>query len=323
MNTLTLMMPGYPYTPVDPAPAVLSDTPGSGTAGSRGLSITYDGSNWPQQVYNVGQTPIVYNFGLPLYQGTGWYTPGSPSHSADATKRQLLLQNGATTPTQLQTAAQAFLAYSMKATIKGTVTLGNPNDAVQSDAWAPGQSVQIVDARLPASLNGLYFPIQSVRGQLIEGSSDDLVTPVNNFRVYTLTIGDAPFGRFAQMQWTDPSKLTKPVVLPSQHHQIQVLDERGNPLIGPVTPIPSTPMTLRSQATDPSTFKPVQTAGISVHWDIYAVRDQLGNDQTLQGTMSPTDTFTDNQGMSTSVFTPSAVTGLVYFIEATTPSVGA
>lgn len=319
-TTLTLLMPSYPLPALPTAPAnlVANPTLTTGQVGARGLTVTYDGSDWPQEVYVNGTTPIVYNFGLPAFQGTGWY-PGSVygPHIPDPSKRQVIINAGSTTPDQMAAVGQAYLAYTSKAKIKATATIGNPDDPVQSDAWAPGQTTIIHDTRLPGALEDILWPIQQVQGSLV---------PVNDFRVYDLQLGDAPFARFAGMQWTAFNNNNKgPAAqnpLAARTHQIQVLDSSGAPIIGPVTPIPSTPMTLRSQATDPATFNPIQQAGLPVHWEITAVRDQNGTDQTLQGTVSPADTYTDNNGQCTTVFTPSAVRGLVYFIEATTQSVG-
>jgi hypothetical protein len=116
--------------------------------------------------------------------------------------------------------------------------------------------LKVVDARLPASLNGRSWPIQRVAGELKAG---------NDFRVYTLEFGDAPIDRFFQ----------KYRATPGLHHRARHLPARKHRIYMPTHHLrPSTSYVLTSQMVDEA-HRPVRQAGVTVVWSL-EVRDRAG-----------------------------------------------
>ena len=65
---------------------------------------------------------------------------------------------------------------------------------------------------------------------------------------------------------------------------------------------------------------PVAVRGIPVVWEFVSVTDHLGNDISGNGeTLDPTDTVTDENGQSRTVFTAGTESDAYYIITASTP----
>lgn len=290
---LTLLFPEGNSAATPSAPAVISDVPGGGAIGGRGLRFIYDATFMPEQCYIVGVTPFIYNGGDPKVQGTGW--AGSRA-TADISKRQLMVDAQSITQADRDAVGQAFSRYGTRARIRGSVTIGG-NLAEVVDGWRCGQLLQIIDARLPDSLNGGLYPIHRVAGSLIAGRNDT--------RYYTLEFGDGPMPRFSAKFRSTTQKIVTPRQ-PAYRHKVTWDATRIDP---------GTTHVVTSQMVDPSD-KPVRGAGIPVTWSL-TVTDQFG--PIAEGSISPTSAITTPDGTTQSLVTIGPTGGTWYDAEALTP----
>lgn len=281
------------------APAIVADDlSGAGTRiGGRGLFMEYDGSYMPQRAYVSGVTNFIYNGGNEIDQGTGWrynLTHTSAGYARRRRNRHVLVDAQAVTPAQRDAVAAHYERYGERARIKGSVTVGRPDEAV--DGWRVGQMVTIIDARLPDALNNRQWPIQRVSGSLRAGQ---------NFRTYNLEFGDAPIERFSQKYQQAPHRITNKH-LPAREHQI----------IFPTTHLrPSTTYVLRSQIVDHAK-RPLRQGGVPVTWTM-TVKDRTGATVST-GSISALISVTNLHGETTAELVTGSGTDLHYHVRCTT-----
>jgi hypothetical protein len=297
-----LLSAGLPL--LSPQPAFTTDAPaaitdvyaninGTTVIGGRDLSIEYDDTYMPQEVYVTGVTDFIRNpNGSTYYQGTGW----SMNHSNQPHFRQVLVDGQAITNAEREALSASLVNYARRARVRGSVKVGQPDEAV--DGWRCGQMLTITDARLPATLNGRSFPIQRVSGSLKAG---------NDFREYTIEFGDFPIARFSQKYRATPQRIGT-ARLPSKEHTIHLPS---------AVLLPSLTYTVYSQMVDRSK-KPVRMSGVPVLWDL-TVTD--ASDATVgTGTITAINTpcVTDSHGRTAATLVTGATAGLHYHLTATT-----
>lgn len=291
---LTLGLPATPFT--REAPAILTDTSPNGTTsvGCRGLSIDYDSTYMPQQVYVSGVTDFVYNGGSTRYHGTGWPRRTSGRRDQLAGFRQIAVDAQTVTDAQKNSVSTANEQYARRARIRGTVTVGSPTEAV--DGWRCGQLLRIYDDRLPATLRGVGFPIQRVKGTAKAGQ---------DWVEYELEFGDFPIARFSAKYRNTPQRL-QTARLPAKIHRIY----------WPTTHLrSSTAYVLTSQMVDHS-HKPVRHAGVPVTWSL-EVLDSAGA-SVGGGSLVALSNTTDQHGRTAATLTTGATTDRHYHVTATT-----
>jgi hypothetical protein len=276
------------------APAIITDTAPNGTTsvGGRELSIEYDSTYMPQEVYVTGVTDFLYNGGSTYFQGTGW----SFNAHNNVYFRQVAVDAQAVTNAEREAVSHAYINYARRPRIRGSVKVGRPDEAV--DGWRCGQLLTIVDARLPAFLTGKAFPIQRVSGSLKAG---------HEYREYTLEFGDFPLARFSQKYRSTPQRMTS-ARLPTHEHTIHLPS---------AVLLPSHTYTVYSQMVDHSK-KPVRKSGVPVLWGL-TVTD--ASDATVgTGTITAINTpcVTDNHGRTAATLVTGATVGLHYHLTATT-----
>lgn len=276
-----------------------SNPNGSTSVGGRGLSVEFDATNMPEQCYVVGVTDYVFNGPHDVtLQGTGF----EQHDIRDTSKRQILVDGQALTQAQKNSIAKAYLQFGARSRVKGRVTVGSSTEAV--DGWRCGQSLKVIDARLPSGVNGKTFPIQRVAGSLSAG---------NDFRVYTLEFGDAPIGRFGQKYKSAPQRIAT-ARLPGREHKIYFPTHHLRP---------SSSYVLTAQMVDRSA-KPVRQSGVPVKWSL-RVLDAAGT-LTDTGSITPIDSVTgdtttnvtDRHGRTSATLTTGGTTRLHYHVKAVT-----
>jgi hypothetical protein len=297
--------PVRPFTSISPhairvpsAAAIVTDVSPNGTTsvGGRELSIGYDGAYMPEQPYITGTTDFIYRGGSVVFQGTGF----PDRQTQDPTKRQLLVDAQAITEAQKDSVARHYMKFATRARVRGSIKVGTPDDVV--DSWRVGQMLKVVDARLPASLNGRSWPIQRVAGELKAG---------NDFRVYTLEFGDAPIDRFFQ----------KYRATPGLHHRARHLPARKHHIYMPTHHLrPSTTYTLQSQMVDEAN-RPVRQAGVPVVWSL-EVRDRAGVN-VGGGSITAITSATDKHGRTSATLVTSSSTDVHYHVTCKTRPVTA
>lgn len=299
---------------------VRSEWDGTTKIGGRGLRLSADMTFAPEQVYVNASTPFVQlaatdpDIGLYgsriLYAGAGWghSSPVNAGHSKSA--RQLLVDGQATTREQRDRLADTYAAFGSRPRYRGQITIGGRDDEGNGSplptGLRAGQVIPITDARLPAALNGISWPIQRLSGSLV--ANPDAPKSVI---IYTIEFGDLPIGRFSErLPVHEQARTTVSAASAAPRHVIY---------FETLNPIPGSTQTLTSQARNNSD-EPVTVKGIAVHWEITAVVDNLGNDKSGNGeSVSPEDTVTDEHGQSITTFTAGSLTGVYYQIEASTP----
>ena len=285
-----------------PAPAVLTDDHPDGVTsiGCRRLSYSFDGSYMPQDVWVNGVTDYVYNGGSVIAQGTGW---GSGAFDvAPPESRQISVDAQAASVAQRLAVGTAYTEYADRSRIKISVTIGGRLDeGPVIDGWRCGQSVTITDARLPASLNGLSWPIQRVQGSLKAGRSET--------REYVLECGDMSIGRFFAKYRTTPKTIAtarKPAYTWEVYFQN-------------LAPAPGEAQTLVLQALD-SSKKPVLAPGLAC--DVTLTVTLAGSPFTSDASVSPASGVSNADGQVSVIFTADSTTGgLTYVVKAATPAV--
>ena len=289
-----------PAALVDSSPNPFGTPP---TIGCRALSFTFDGTYMPEQAYIVGDTDYLYNGGAVIAQGTGW---GAAAFDvADTSKRQVAIEARATSVADRIAVAAAMTKYAKRARIKISATHGGRLDeGPVIDGWRCGQTVTITDARLPAGLNGLAWPIQRVSGKLVKGRSET--------RLYTVEAGDAPIGSFFRKFRQEPKArdLTKTAKKPAYSWEIYFQQVSGLGL--------AQAQTLVLQLVD-SAKKPLQANGIPGSLTL-TVTDSTGATVTSDASLSPTSVSSNSDGQATTLFTTdSTQAGLSYKVACDTP----
>jgi hypothetical protein len=278
-----------------PAPAIITDSSPDGVTsiGGRDLNYSFDLTFGPQGIYVVGVTGFAYNGGIPILGGTGW---AFDAH--DRAARQLLVDAQAITTTQRDTIGATYMAFSGRPRVKIVVTIGGRLDegggSPLMDGWRCGQLVTIIDARLPAWLNGGQWPIQKLTGTL---------KPYRNIRTMTIECGDAAIGRFSQKYRTVAAAKIATPRQPTYTHLVYFAD---------LSPAAGKVQTLTSQMID-SAKVPVRSQGVQVTWSM--VTEPGGVD--TPGYLSPTATVTNADGQTQTQFTMPS-TGLRYKVNADT-----
>ena len=299
-GALTLGTPQTPDSLSGAAPAILTDSSPDGVTsiGCRALSFSFDASYMPQQVYVNGTTDYLYNGGDAIAQGTGW------GHAAfgngDPAMRQINVDAQSASVTDRLAVGSAYTHFNQRARIRISATFGGRLDeGPVIDGWRAGQTVTIIDARLPASLNGLAWPIQRVAGKLVAGQPTT--------RLYTIECGDMPIGRFYAKYRSAPKTIPTPR-RPAYTYDIYF--QNLAPDIGEV-------QTLVAQAKDSAT-KEVRVAGLPVEWTL--VVKLAGVVTTSDATLTPTTGTTNADGQCAAAFTADSTTGgLTYVVTAATP----
>jgi hypothetical protein len=264
------------------APAIITDTSPDGVTsiGGRGLKYSFDLTYGPQQVYVVGVTGFAYNGGAVISGGTGWAFGGSAIPSA----RQILADGQAITAAQRFSIGATYISYSERPQVKIIVTIGGRLDegggSPLMDGWRCGQLVTIIDARLPAWLNGRAWPIQKLTGTL---------KPYRNIRTMTIECGDAAIGRFSQKYRTVAAAKIATPRQPTYTHLVYFAD---------LSPAGGKVQTLTSQMID-SAKVPVRSQGVTVTWSLAT---EPGGADT-PGYLSPTATVTNADGQTQTQFT--------------------
>jgi hypothetical protein len=297
--------------PAQLAPAIITDTSpdGATSVGGRDLFIELDATHMPEQCYVVGITDYIFlgqaGVQVPndvILQGTGF----QEHDIRDKSKRQILVDGQAMTQAQKNAIAKANLQFGDRSRVKGSVTVGSLGEAV--DGWHCGQLLTIVDARLPAWLNGKSFPIHRVSGSL---------KAANDFRVYTLEFGDAPIGRFGQKYRSGAQRLPD-ARLPAKEHKIKFPTQHLRP---------STSYVLTSQMVTRS-GKSVRKGSVPVRWTL-TVKDRTGATVST-GSIVPIDPIpvnpqintTDRHGRTGARLTTGSLTDLHYHVRAVTAAQG-
>jgi hypothetical protein len=284
----------FPETPdlLDAAPANISDVPGSGEIGCRGLTIRLDGSTMPEAIYVKGGTGFILgegiNFGVVAVGGTGW----ALDIIGWADIRQAYLDVGSATTKELRDAIGGQARYrALYPTLRGSLTLHG------TDGWRCGQVVRITDARLPDTLNGRPFVIQRVSTTLI---------PTQDFRVYTIDFGDGPTQRYSsgRQKKDEDVRLSWPAV--------QLVLTAVDPV-----PQPLSVQTITAQLTD-SAGAEWKIPDRIVTWTLIAY-DLDGAIVEGQGSLDPLTSPTDASGKARTELTAGDLRNIIYFVYATTP----
>ena len=300
-GSLSLGLPETAPSLSGAAPAILSDgiypnppVDGVTVIGCRGLSYSFDATYMPEAPYVNGTTDAIYNSGMTIQQGTGW--GNGESWVPDKTMRQISVDAQAASVAQRLAVGSAYTHYTDRARIKISVTCsGRPDEQV--DGWRCGQTVPIYDARLPAALNGLSWPIMRVAGALRKGHPE--------LREYTLEAGDAPLGRFFAKYRNSP----KAIVTPRKPaYTWEVYFSNLSPAIGES-------QTLVLQLLD-SSKKPVRASGIPGELSFYDPPPGDGLGITLAGapvtsdaSLSPLSVTTNADGQAAVTFTADSTQG--------------
>lgn len=276
------------------APAEITDTGANGTTkvGGRNMKFVYDATYMPEFAYVVGSNDFTYNYGLPIINGTGWGHSTAPGTD----KRQVLVDAQALDETTRDAIADAYTAYGSRARLRISVDVcGRPDQQV--DGWHCGQLVKITDARLPTSLNEQLWPIMALEGQTVPGHRE--------LRVYRLTLGDAPVGRFYAKSGYTPTavNLTKPRT-PAKVHQVtpEHYDIAGG----------EPAQTLVSQLQD-TTGSPMAQPGVVVSWTM-KITDITGLVVTTSdASLSSASETTNNDGQTFVQFTSDSTRSDLYY----------
>ena len=286
----------------DPAPAILTDDHPDGviSIGCRALSFGFDGSYMPQQPWVNGTTDYIYNAGDVIPQGTGW-GDGAFGYG-DTRKRQISIDAQAASVDARLAAGAAYAAYGTRSRVKISLTLGGRLDeGPVIDGWRCGQSVTIIDRRLPASLNGLSWPIQRVQGSLKRGRPET--------RQYVLECGDMAIGRFFAKYRTSPASIATPRK-PAYTWEIYFQN---------LAPLPGEVQTLVLQAFD-SSKKPVRAPGLTCNVTLTVTL--AGVLFTSDASVTPASGVSNADGQVAVIFTADSTTGgLTYKVDAATPEV--
>jgi hypothetical protein len=217
--------------------------------------------------------------------GSGW----SQSVVQDPNKRQVYVEAPqSTTHAERDSIGDQVLYRGRYPTLRGTVTVSGV------DGWRVGQLMQLVDARLPAALNGRYFVIQRVATRLLPGT---------DLREYDLDWGDGPVARSTQQAREKPGTpppMTQIIVLPQD-----------------VTPKPETTQVVVGQLASMS-GAPWAIPNKVVNWTLIAL-DSNNALVTGQGFLDPLTSTTDSAGKARTVLTTGARTDVTYFVFADSP----
>jgi hypothetical protein len=287
------------------APAILTDIAPDGVTsiGCRSLSFSFDATYMPEQVWVNGTTDYIYNYGAGIAQGTGF--GDAPFEAGDPTLRQISVDAQSASVAQRLAVGAAYKHFGKRARIKITATFGGrldegPGHDSVIDGWRCGQTVPIIDSRLPAVLNGLTWTIHRVAGKLVVGNPTT--------RLYTVECGDAAIGRFYAKYRTQPKTIGAPRK-PAYTHEIYFQN---------LSPLPGEAQTLVSQMLD-SSKKPVRASGIPVDWTLVVTLG--GVVHASDASLSPTSTITNADGQTAIIFTADSTTaGLKYVVTAATPA---
>ena len=285
-----------------PAPAAITDDHPDGVTsiGCRALSFGFDASYMPQDVWVNGVTDYIYNGGDVIAQGTGW--GAGPFDVADPGVRQISVDAQSASVAQREAVYAAYTKYNAQAKVKIQLTIGGRLDeGPVIDGWRCGQSVQITDARLPASLNGLSWPIQRVQGSLKAGRPET--------RQYVLECGDMPIGSFFAKYRTNPKTIVTPRK-PAYTWEIYFQN---------LAPAPGEAQTLVLQALD-SSKKSVRAPGLTCNVTLTVTL--AGAPFTSDASVSPASAVSNADGQVAIIFTADSTTGgLTYKVDAATPAV--
>jgi hypothetical protein len=314
-GSLTLGLPETSPSLSGAAAAILSDGLGGNppvdgvtVIGCRGLSFNFDATYMPEGAYVNGVTDAIYNYGHVIQQGTGW--GNGASYVPDMTMRQISVDAQAASLAQRLAVGSAYTHYNARARIKIALTCAGRTDE-QIDGWRCGQMATIYDARLPAAMNGLAWPIMRVAGALRPGHPE--------LRTYVIEAGDAPIGRFYAKWRTSPKTITAPH---KPAYTWEIYFSNLSPAIGEA-------QTLVLQLMD-SSKKPVRVSGIPGDLKFYDDPAHGGDGLgiTLAGaavtsdaSLSPTSVVTNADGQASVTFTAdSTQTGLRYPVYCSTPA---
>ena len=300
--------PGSTFAGGGSAPAILTDIAPDGitSIGCRALSFSFDATYMPEQVWVNGTTDYIYNYGAGIAQGTGF--GDAPFEAGDPTARQISVDAQSASVAQRLAVGAAYRHFGARARIKITATFaGRPDE--QIDGWRCGQTVTIVDSRLPAALNGLTWTIHRVAGKVVPGHPE--------LRTYTIECGDAAIGRFYAKYRTSPKTITAPR---KPAYTWEVYFTNLHPAVGEV-------QTLVLQLMD-SAKNRVRASGIPGNLSFLDPPPGDGLGITLAGapvtsdaTLSPTSVTTNADGQAAVTFTTdSAQAGLRYPVYCATPA---
>lgn len=226
--------------------------------------------------------------------GSGWVKEATQ----DLNKRQTFLQASLSSDVSKRDAFGGQALYrGSQPTLRGSLKVTGGIDAdgnlVGPDQWRAGQIFNLVDDRLPSFLNGKYFMIQRVSGNLIPGQ---------DLREYTLDWGDGPTSRYtAQRRSTDDGAFPPPAT----QIVISVFD---------LAPGPNSSQTIIGQMVN-GLGQPWAVGGKVVKWTL-EVYDNVGAIVVGQGTLTPEVSPTDANGRARTVLKTGSRTGLVYFVFA-------
>jgi hypothetical protein len=303
-GSLTLGLPETPPSLSGAAPAILSDgiypnppVDGVSVIGCRGLSYGFDASYMPEEAWVNGTTDYIYNGGVVIPQGTGW--GDTPFGMPNPLMRQISVDAQAASVADRLAVGSAYTHFGQRARIKISATCsGRPDEQV--DGWRAGQTVSIYDARLPAALNGLAWPIHRVAGKLRAGHPE--------LREYTLEAGDAAIGRFYAKYRNSPRTIATPRK-PAYTHEIYF--QNLSPAVGES-------QWLTSQMLD-SSKKPVRASGLPVDWSLAV--SLAGVPTASDASLSPASAIANADGQTMVLFTTDSSTGgLTYEVIAETPA---
>lgn len=322
------LMPPCPVEITD----IGDDWDGTTKIGGRGLSLSANRGNGPEEAYIEGNTDYlrlatddpdvgVFGPGRDLHQGTGWghSDPSTAAHTKS--KRQTLFSGQAVTATERDALADTVTSWKNRPRIMGRITTGGRDDEGDGlpiiTGFRVGQRLTITDQRLPDDLNGVAWPLQGIRGSLVAGRGGPGQPDKPSILQYTFEFGDAPQGQFsAQLAAHERAKAGQGVKpKPAPKHVISSQFPSTKP--GQV-------QTLTAQARGNDDL-PVAVKGVPVHWRfgvndaVPGVTDHLGADRSGNGeSLDPTDTFTDENGRSTTVFTAGSLDDTYYLVVAET-----
>lgn len=217
--------------------------------------------------------------------GSGWVG----SIDQDRNKRQAYLDAAiSTTKAQRDAIGGQALYRASYPTLRGTAT-----KVRGYDGWRVGQLVKVIDARLPAWLNNKYYVIQRVRTKLVAE---------NDLREYDLDFGDGPTSRWsADAQGGDDGSFPPPAIM---------IDVKVHDL----SPGPNTVQAIEGRLVN-GRGEAWALGGKTVNW-YHEAYNSLGVLQTGQGSISPTVSITDKNGVARTKLTSGPTAGLVYYVFA-------
>jgi hypothetical protein len=238
--------------------------------------------------------------------GSGWV-----GGLQDPARRQSYVDDSDSTTVALRDSIGAQVIYrGSRPTLRGTLVIGGDHLGIGGildptpDGWRVGQVFRLTDSRLPTAItfpdgtiapfNGQYFVIQRVATRLYAGA---------DAREYTLDWGD---GAVARLTTTRPAK---PAV-PDPAVQINVT-------MSDVGPPPDSSQVVTAQFAR-SDGTAVKLPGRTVLFSLEVVNSSMVA-VTGQGSLSAVAVTSDLNGQARTVLTTGTVTGLKYFVSASSP----